>query len=61
MNGCKQPPNQALFFAGEASEEKSRCRLYENVNFCWFSLWVCPMTANFYQTVALCKINCCLD
>ena len=25
MNGRKQPPTQAVFFAGEASEEKSRC------------------------------------
>ena len=62
MNGCKQPPNQALFFAGEASEEKSRTVDYIKMfNFCGFSLWVFPMTSNLSQTVALCKINCCFD
>ena len=30
-------------------------------NFCGFSLWGFPMTANLSQTVALCKINYCLD
>ena len=60
MNGRKQPPIQALFFA-RFSREDANSRLYKNFNFCGFSLWVSPMTANLYQTVALCKINCCLD
>ena len=47
MNGRKQPPTQAIFFAGEASEEKSRTVDYIKMfNFCGFSLWVFPMTAN---------------